>query len=350
MQFENSRYPNLNELKGILQINTASSKKVNLNNTYRVMALLLFILIIALAFVLACVPWVQTIYGTGRIIAYSPNQRTQSIAAPIDGRIKLWHVIEGSVVKKGDKIAELEDIDPLFIKRIEQEFDAIQSKFDAMQLSVDTAKKNVDRQKLLFKEGLSSQRTLELAELEHAKFLSELSSTAAELAKIETRMSRQSSQSVTTPTDGVVQKITLAEGGAVIKQGQELALIVPSIFDRAAELWINGVDMPLLQLGRDVRLQFEGWPAVQFSGWPSVAVGTFGGKIALIDPSGNSNGNFRVLVVPDNKQDWPDTNYLRQGVRTVGWVLLDPVKLGWELWRKFNGFPPTINNKQKDFN
>jgi hypothetical protein len=27
----------------------------------------------------------------------------------------------------------------------------------------------------------------------------------------------------------------------------------------------------------------------------------------------------------------------------VGWILLDTVSLGWELWRQFNGFPPTIS-------
>jgi hypothetical protein len=29
-------------------------------------------------------------------------------------------------------------------------------------------------------------------------------------------------------------------------------------------------------------------------------------------------------------------------VRANGWVLLDSVRLGYELWRRFNGFPPTV--------
>ena len=43
-------------------------------------------------------------------------------------------------------------------------------------------------------------------------------------------------------------------------------------------------DMPMLQTGRRVRLQFEGWPALQFSGWPSIAVGTFGGNSIIPGP------------------------------------------------------------------
>jgi hypothetical protein len=90
-----------------------------------------------------------------------------------------------------------------------------------------------------------------------------------------------------------------------------------------------------------VRLQFEGWPAVQFVGWPSVAVGTFGGRVYLVDPTTNDRGQFRILVEPDPEDGpWPDQEYLRQGVRAQGWVLLNRVSVGWELWRNLNGFPP----------
>jgi hypothetical protein len=105
---------------------------------------------------------------------------------------------------------------------------------------------------------------------------------------------------------------------------------------------VDGNDMPLLSEGREVRLQFEGWPAVQFTGWPSVAVGTFGGQVALIDATDDGRGRFRILVRPDQPADWPSGLYLRQGVRVNGWVLLNQVRLGYELWRRFNGFPPTV--------
>jgi hypothetical protein len=99
----------------------------------------------------------------------------------------------------------------------------------------------------------------------------------------------------------------------------------------------------LIEEGRPVRLQFEGWPAVQFAGWPAVAVGTFGGRVALIDPSDDGRGRFRLLVVPDELDaPWPEARFLRQGVRAKGFVLLDQVSLGYELWRRANGFPPTV--------
>ena len=113
---------------------------------------------------------------------------------------------------------------------------------------------------------------------------------------------------------------------------------------RVAEIWVSGNDAPLISVGRQVRLQFEGWPAVQFTGWPSVAVGTFGGKVSNVDAAaGNSKNQFRVLVVPDEvSPPWPSTKFLRQGTRANGWMLLDQVGLGYEAWRRLNGFPPTV--------
>jgi hypothetical protein len=86
-----------------------------------------------------------------------------------------------------------------------------------------------------------------------------------------------------------------------VKFTEPLLVLVPSTTDRAVELLVDGNDAPLITAGSPVRLQFEGWPAVQFVGWPSVAVGTFGGRVALVDSTDNGQGKFRILVSPDPK-------------------------------------------------
>jgi hypothetical protein len=73
----------------------------------------------------------------------------------------------------------------------------------------------------------------------------------------------------------------------MVKAGDALAVLIPLTAERAVELWVDGNDVPLLEADRHVRIQFEGWPAVQWVGWPSVAVGTFGGRIALINAHDN---------------------------------------------------------------
>ena len=80
-----------------------------------------------------------------------------------------------------------------------------------------------------------------------------------------------------------------------------------------------------------------------------MAVGTFGGTVALVDPTSDGLGKFRVVVTPDpSDREWPAYPFLRQGVRANGWVLLDQVPLGYEVWRRMNGFPQALKSKGQE--
>jgi pyruvate/2-oxoglutarate dehydrogenase complex dihydrolipoamide acyltransferase (E2) component len=150
-------------------------------------------------------------------------------------------------------------------------------------------------------------------------------------------------QTIRAPRNGTILRLVAQPGGELLKAGDPIAIFIPETQDLVVELWMNGNDIPLIHAGDKVRLQFEGWPAIQFAGWPSVAIGTFGGRVMLVDATDNGEGKFRILVEPDDEDEpWPSNRYLRQGVRTNGWVLLNQVSLGFELWRQFNGFPPTV--------
>ncbi|MEM9825991.1 MAG: HlyD family efflux transporter periplasmic adaptor subunit [Planctomycetota bacterium] len=154
---------------------------------------------------------------------------------------------------------------------------------------------------------------------------------------------------VLAPRAGYIQGWTGVESYSV-KPGDQLCMIVPEADQMAVEMKIRGLDMPLVHEGDRVRLQFEGWPAVQFAGWPSVAVGTFGGKVTRVFPTRDSKGMFRILVTPDNhfprEDGWPGDRYLKQGVQANGWVLLNEVPLGYEIWRQLNGFPQTVADEE----
>ncbi len=45
----------------------------------------------------------------------------------------------------------------------------------------------------------------------------------------------------------------------------------------------------------------------------------------------------------EEDEPWPSAAFLRQGARVNGWVFLNRVRLGYELWRRFNGFPPSVD-------
>ena len=172
---------------------------------------------------------------------------------------------------------------------------------------------------------------------------SDLAKARGEMAKIEVRVARQQTLQVTAPVDGTVLRVLARRSGELLKAGEPLAMIVPRSTRDVVELWVDGNDMPMVLPGQPVRLQFEGWPALQFSGWPSIAVGTFGGRVALVDATDNGKGKFRVLIESDEAHErWPSVRFLRQGVRANGWVMLNVVPVWFELWRQFNGFPPVI--------
>ena len=174
---------------------------------------------------------------------------------------------------------------------------------------------------------------------------SKLASAEKDLRDAQTKIERQSQQIVRAPRNGVVLRIHGAARSDYVKSGDILIDLVPTTDDLAVELWVRGNDAPLITPGREVRLQFEGWPAVQFAGWPSVAIGTFGGRVRLVDSQDDGGGRFRVLITPDpSDTSWPDLFYTRQGTRANGWVLLDEVSLGYEFWRQLNAFPPSLKS------
>lgn len=169
----------------------------------------------------------------------------------------------------------------------------------------------------------------------------QVASTRASMAKLDSQIAQQEAQRIHAPRAGVVQRILAQQGGVQVSRGQTLASLVPDTRSRAVQLYADGNDAALVTPGREVRLQFEGWPAVQFAGWPSVAVGSFAGRVAFVDPSDDGRGDFRVLVVPDPAAEpWPEPRFLRQGTRARGWILLEEVSVGFEIWRQLNGFPP----------
>ncbi len=196
------------------------------------------------------------------------------------------------------------------------------------------------------KESKASEMDAKISEV-NAKLASQrekLAKTMESLSKANVKVAQQTQTQIHAPRDGIILEISAREGADYVKEGDHIATLVPDTTQRAVEVTVNGNDASLVWPGRKVRLQFEGWPAVQFSGWPSVAVGTFGGEVAFVDARANEKGMFRVLILPDpdDPYDWPDSKILRQGARANGWIQLNEVTIGYELWRQLNGFPPAL--------
>jgi multidrug efflux pump subunit AcrA (membrane-fusion protein) len=424
-----------------------SWEAVQIPERLRFSSRLAIILVLLFVFLIAFVPWTQTITVTGQLSAYTPYQRPQDVEAQITGRIKKWHILEGVRVKKGDIILELDDYDPSYmapdllplleerrkalqdnrkaalarVEQLEKRIKEMQNlvnaavpsagarvleadnkvrearqKVEAAKIAVETAELNVDRHKQLAAQGLVSQRELELsiqaaiatkAELNAAlaglqgteqsmKALSfgreqvgaealqrlldaeaardaavaESARAADQLADVELRQSnaaqRRLAATILAPADGTVVRMSQAGVGETVRPGEKLVRISPTSGDKALEMVADGLDAPLLNVGRKVRILFYGIPAIPLPAWPELMAGTYVGMIKVIDQVDDGKGNFRFWVVPDpDERPWPPQEHVRQGTKAMGWVVLNRVPLWYELWRRFNLFPPDYQER-----
>jgi len=286
------------------------------------------------------VPWVQTAPGQGSVVALNPEDRLQQVTALVPGRVERWYVADGQSVKAGDPIARVVDNDPGLLERLGAERAQVLAQIAATEQAMATARLDVGRSAALLADGLAARRDYENAQIKVAEHNAKLAEARAKLNRVDIARTRQSAQMVRAPRAGRIQSLNTAAGATLVSAGDWLATLAPERPVRVVELMVDGRDVALVRPGQPVRLHFEGWPAIQFSGWPSVAQGMFDGRVRSIDVSAQASGLFRVLVEPmPGKPAWPDDRFTRLGSRVRGWIQMETVSVGYELWRQLNDFP-----------
>jgi multidrug efflux pump subunit AcrA (membrane-fusion protein) len=187
--------------------------------------------------------------------------------------------------------------------------------------------------------------TDKISKAEGDKFssLSSAASTEADVAKLQNLYASYDARNklyyIMAPQSGQITKAKKAGIGEILKEGEMIVEVVPTNIQYAVEMFVEPMDLPLVNIGQKVRFVFDGFPAIVFSGWPSNSFGTFGGIVTAVETSVSANGKFRVLVAEDpNEKKWP--TLLRMGGGASGIALLKDVRIYYELWRNINGFPP----------
>ena len=173
----------------------------------------------------------------------------------------------------------------------------------------------------------------------------------AQVTKLENEFTNYSMRNdmyyIRAPQNGYINKAIQGGIGETFKEGDKLVGIMPADIDMAVETYVEPIDLPLVHLGEEVRVQFDGWPAIVFSGWPNASYGTYGGKVVAIETFISDNGKYRILLAPDsNDNPWPKALRVGSGANTI--ALLEDVPIWYELWRQLNGFPPNYYQPEGD--
>ena len=307
-------------------------------------------------------------------------------AEQLDKRIKeMQNLVKAAVPSAQARVVEAEN-------KVREAY----QKVEAAKIAVATAELNVDRHKQLAEQGLVSQRELELtiqaaiaskadltgaqanlkgaeqgmralsfgreqvsaevlqrlldAEAARDASVGDAAKATDQLADVTLRMSnaeqRRIASRIMAPIDGTVVKMAETGVGETVRAGDKLVRISPASADKAIEVVADGIDAPLLNVGRKVKILFYGIPAIPLPAWPELMAGTYGGVIKVIDQVDDGKGNFRFWVVPDpEEKPWPPQEHVRQGTKVMGWVILNRVPLWYELWRRFNLFPPDYQER-----
>lgn len=217
-------------------------------------------------------------------------------------------------------------------KVISQESKLLSARNDVINAAVELNSIRAD-----FKDKLSKAKSEKFATL------STMYDAEATLSKMQNQLSnysvRQGYYFITAPQNGYITQAKRTGIGETVKEGEQIITIMPSNYQLAIEMYVRPLDLPLINRGEEVRIQFDGWPAIIFSGWPGVSTGTFGGEVVAIDNFTSKEGLYRVLVAPDPEEaNWPPG--LRVGAGAKTFTLLKDVPIWYELWRQVNGFPP----------
>ena len=221
---------------------------IRASKNIKVLSFVLLLMFTCFILIIIYMPWLQTVPGIGKVVAYAPLERQQNIEAPIEGRIVKWYVQEGSKVKKGDNIAQISDNDPDYVSRLKEQRDflndsvkaakertdsfrflistledsrrnailaadlrvkmavervvGIENQLIAAEASFKTAELNYQRQKLLDEKGLVSTRNLELADLEYKRTLTEIDRMKATINAAQKEVSALNSDKAKIDKDG----------------------------------------------------------------------------------------------------------------------------------------------------
>lgn len=176
-----------------------------------------------------------------------PPQQLVSISVPVGGFVKNTTLLEGSRVRKGERIATIENI----------EFIQLQQDYMEAKAQVELTKADYERQQTLAKENVNSQKTLQQAKATWSSWQSRYTALREKLAMLNMNIEAveagdfQGYIHLYSPINGYVTGVNVNIGKFV--NPADVLFEIADTEHLHAELVVFEKDVPKLKIGQTVR-------------------------------------------------------------------------------------------------
>jgi macrolide-specific efflux system membrane fusion protein len=168
----------------------------------------------------------STVLASGRLDAFE----RVNVGAQVSGQVKVLHVHAGEHIRKGQLVAEIDDVPQRNeLRNAESALDVIKYELEAKKAELSQSEKNLKRNEVLYKKELVSLDLFESfktkSEVLRAEFQSLKSRHIQATIEVEKRIVDLSYTRVTAPMDGVVIAV-ITQQGQTVNSSQSAPVII----------------------------------------------------------------------------------------------------------------------------
>ena len=212
------------------------------------------ILIIIGLFLISFIVWAnfatleKVIRGEGKVVASAKNQVIQNLEG---GIVKEIYVKAGDIVLEGQPLLKLDDtILRSELDASQKQLNNLENEIQSLQISLDLIVEEIQILKPLVEQGAESRMELIRVMQREANANSDLSRKLAEIEALKERIpalkNRVDRTLVSSPKDGIINRLVITTSGGVVDPGGPLAEIVPLNEELIIEVEINPRDIAFI--------------------------------------------------------------------------------------------------------
>lgn len=274
---------------------------------------------------------VREIEATGEVFA----ENLVDVGAQASGQIKKLYVKVGDVVKKGDKIADIDAVTQQ--NKLDQaiaELEILNAKLNSAKIAQKTARIQYEREFALSKSNATSKENLE-------NFTNSLAQAEASLKEIEAQIKQEKIEistaktnlgytNITAPLDGTIVSVPV-EVGQTLNASQTTPTVVniADLDKMQIKMKISEGDIPNLKVGDKVEYSILGDISKKYSGivdsidpgLTTLSDGTYSNSKSSSSSSSSSAVYYYAKLKVDNSD-----GLLRIGMTTQNKIVIEEIK------------------------